>query len=296
MENNTTNYVCGFYFDSTFEQVVLIWKNKPKWQAGKLNGVGGKIEKGELPITAMRREFHEETGIFHNEWVDLIVLQGEDWRVYFFCAIGKVNEFEYVETKEDEEIAKIEVNRLLANEYAHIPNLEWLIPMAMQRLQFPQELMSFSDSDKALQAKCDRQEAALRQISENEGECCMRCEGNAKLWADGNAHLPSYDGPTVNCGNCGGSGRIHEDLQEIANEALSAGEGEKEEANTSIISDEMIHFVEWAVELAYFDDEYRLWNFYEEGKSINDQFRFTTKEFYEVFFKLKGDKNGGKSN
>jgi 8-oxo-dGTP diphosphatase len=145
-QSKITNYVCGFYFDTTFEQVVLIWKNKPAWQKGKLNGVGGKIEKGELPITAMRREFYEETGIIHNEWVDLIILQADDWRVYFFCAIGKVNEFEYVETKEDEEVAKIEVNRLLANEYPHIPNLEWLVPLAIQRLCFPLELMSFKDN------------------------------------------------------------------------------------------------------------------------------------------------------
>jgi 8-oxo-dGTP diphosphatase len=163
MEQSKTNYVCGFYFDHTFKQVVLIWKNKPAWQRGKLNGVGGKIEKDELPIAAMQREFLEETGILHNEWTDLVVLTGEDWRVYFFCAIGKVNEFEYVETQEEEEVAKIEVNRLLANDYAHIPNLEWLIPMAMQKLQFPNEVMSFSDSAN-LQAKCDKYEMALKHI------------------------------------------------------------------------------------------------------------------------------------
>jgi hypothetical protein len=82
----------------------------------------------------------------------------------------------------------------------------------------------FEDGYKALQAKCERYEKALKEIAENKGTCCMRCEGNGKLWADGQAHLPSYDGPTVNCGNCGGSGRIHDDLQEIANEALS-GDG-----------------------------------------------------------------------
>jgi 8-oxo-dGTP diphosphatase len=163
MENNIINYVCGFYFDATLEQVVLIWKNKPAWQKGKLNGVGGKIEKGELPITAMRREFNEETGILHNDWTELIILTGDDWRVYFFCAIGKVNEFEYAETKEEEEVAKIEVNRLLANEYEHIANLEWLIPMAIQRLCFPQELMSFSDTA-ALQARCDMYEKALKEL------------------------------------------------------------------------------------------------------------------------------------
>jgi 8-oxo-dGTP diphosphatase len=208
MESNITNYVCGFYFDSTFEQVVLIWKNKPSWQKGKLNGVGGKIEKGEPPLNAMRREFHEEAGILHNEWVDLIILTGTDWRVYFFCAIGKVNEFEYAETKEDEEVAKIEINRLLANEYAHIQNLEWLVPMAIQRLQFPLELMSFSDNYATLQAKCDRYEAALKEVE----VICKYLRLNSP---------PEIFQQVI---------RAHH----VCNEALSAGGGEKEVAPKQI--------------------------------------------------------------
>ena len=46
-------------------------------------------------------------------------------------------------------------------------------------------------------------------------------------------------------------------------------------------------FTEWAVENAWFDEEYRLWNFYEEDKMVDGQFRFTTKEFYELFLKQK---------
>jgi 8-oxo-dGTP diphosphatase len=53
-------YVAGFLFDSKRENVVLIRKNKPEWQADKLNGVGGKIEDGEVPAAAMFREFTEE--------------------------------------------------------------------------------------------------------------------------------------------------------------------------------------------------------------------------------------------
>lgn len=135
------NYVCGFYFDHTMTRVVLIWKEKPKWQAGKLNGVGGKIKPEELPIEAMRREFNEEAGIMHNEWIDLIILTGYDWRVYFFYALGKVNEFEYAETQEIEEIAKIDIDEL--DKYPHISNLRWLIPMALYKLNFPEESISF---------------------------------------------------------------------------------------------------------------------------------------------------------
>jgi 8-oxo-dGTP diphosphatase len=62
-----TEYVLGFAFDSN-EEVVLIRKNKPDWQRGLLNGVGGKIEENESSYAAMVREFHEETGVRLHGW------------------------------------------------------------------------------------------------------------------------------------------------------------------------------------------------------------------------------------
>ena len=44
-----TNYVLGFAFSKSGQMVLLIWKNKPEWQRGKMNGIGGKIELGEHP-------------------------------------------------------------------------------------------------------------------------------------------------------------------------------------------------------------------------------------------------------
>ena len=57
--------VVGFMFSVLKSSVVLIKKERPKWQEGKLNGVGGKVEKGESPFDAMKREFLEETGLEH---------------------------------------------------------------------------------------------------------------------------------------------------------------------------------------------------------------------------------------
>ena len=37
-------YVTGFLFNDELDRVVLIHKNRPKWQSGMYNGVGGKIE------------------------------------------------------------------------------------------------------------------------------------------------------------------------------------------------------------------------------------------------------------
>lgn len=66
---------------------------------------------------------------------------------------------------------------------------------------------------------------ALERIRDLETDCCQRCEGNGQLYADGKAHFPSEDAPTIHCGNCGGSGRIlPEDAQEIAAEILAEAE------------------------------------------------------------------------
>lgn len=68
------HYVLGFAFTPDFEKVALIRKNKPDWQAGLLNGIGGKVEVGECPAVAMDREFLEETGVRF--------MGGPDWRPF----------------------------------------------------------------------------------------------------------------------------------------------------------------------------------------------------------------------
>lgn len=50
---------------------------------------------------------------------------------------------------------------------------------------------------------------------------------------------------------------------------------------------EVIEFAEWAPTIAFFDDEYRLWELLKEGEFINGQFRFTTKELYKLFKQQK---------
>lgn len=58
-----TSYVLGFAFSEDDRSVLLILKNRPAFQAGKWNGVGGKIEASETAHQAMVREFREETGL-----------------------------------------------------------------------------------------------------------------------------------------------------------------------------------------------------------------------------------------
>lgn len=122
-------YVCGFLFDYTDNySVVLIEKNKPKWQEGKLNGVGGKVEDGETPLQAMAREFKEETGLEVKEdyWDNFVIWTGSDYVVYFYKSYN--GNFK-VYSATDEQVGKYNVNDLPANV---IYNLRFLLPLALQ--------------------------------------------------------------------------------------------------------------------------------------------------------------------
>lgn len=71
-------YVAGFLFSSDGTMVALVEKQKPDWQKGKLNAIGGKIEEGESALQAMQREFKEEAGLDISNWTLFCVLSGND--------------------------------------------------------------------------------------------------------------------------------------------------------------------------------------------------------------------------
>lgn len=119
-------YVAGFLFNDTGYQVALILKNRPDWQAGKFNAIGGRVEIDETDLDAMRREFKEETGLDVQDWHEFATLQDErGWRVRFYWAIGRPWE---CKKTTDEQPYVCFVDSLPRNT---IPNLRWLIPMAL---------------------------------------------------------------------------------------------------------------------------------------------------------------------
>ncbi len=120
-------YVAGFLFSRDLQHVVLIEKNKPDWQAGKMNGVGGKIEPGETPEQAMRREFNEEAGVDVPDWKAFCVLNWRGGAIHFFRAVGNVSE---CYTKTDEVIRRIPTEYL--DTFKIVRHLRWLVPMAME--------------------------------------------------------------------------------------------------------------------------------------------------------------------
>lgn len=123
-------YVVGFMFDRTRTDVLLLRKLRPKWQSGKINGIGGRIEAGESAVEAMRREFAEEAGITHDNWREFCVLSDfREWSIHFFWAIGSINKALQLT---DEQPQIYPVSNLPETV---IPNLRWLIPMALSMQQ-----------------------------------------------------------------------------------------------------------------------------------------------------------------
>lgn len=121
-------YVVGFAFDTAKTRVALIRKNRPTWQAGRLNGIGGKIEEGETPLDAMSREFQEETGYpYPIWWESFCVYSGPDYTVNFFYAAG-VN-LQDCRTATDEEVIIFKISEIPEKELIY--NLNWLIPLAL---------------------------------------------------------------------------------------------------------------------------------------------------------------------
>jgi 8-oxo-dGTP diphosphatase len=120
-------YVVGFLFTLDCKKVVLIKKNKPEWQKGYLNGIGGKVEEGETSLKAIQREFHEEAGVFIKVWKKFLVLNTTNCKVYFFYARAEIAG--EVMSKTDEKVQLYRVSKL--NKLKTIPNLQWLIPMCL---------------------------------------------------------------------------------------------------------------------------------------------------------------------
>jgi 8-oxo-dGTP diphosphatase len=128
-----TDYALGFAFNKEHTHVALIKKNKPTWQAGLLNGIGGKIEEGEEPIEAMVREFREESGIESEwfQWRELLTMGSEDWTVYVYYT--NVLDISKAESLTDEIVGVYDVNKILLDRTLSISNLPWIISLILDK-------------------------------------------------------------------------------------------------------------------------------------------------------------------
>lgn len=132
MSQNRQKYVAGFLFSDFGANVALVRKNRPEWQAGLLNAIGGKIEEGEKPDDAMVREFEEETGVRIEDWEYFAAITG-GWGTVFFYRYFDTEAIKRVKTMEDEEINVYTPGSSIAPPVGIVPNLQWLLPLASYR-------------------------------------------------------------------------------------------------------------------------------------------------------------------
>ncbi len=122
----------GFIFSKDLHDVLLIRKQHPEWQAGKINGLGGKCFAEEPATACMSREVMEESclSISADRWTHVTQLLWNEWQVDVF-ATKYEGSLRDAETMTDEEVEWFSVTELPAQV---ISNLQWLIPLAIDQL------------------------------------------------------------------------------------------------------------------------------------------------------------------
>jgi len=127
-------YVCGFLISDDLRWLVMIERNKKDWQYGKLNGIGGKIEKNESVFQAMTREFKEETGVDILLWEPLATLVHKDkFKIFFFKRFAKqeILDMCYNAKSKNGKITQVFLKDKMPDNC--IENVKWLIPMALSK-------------------------------------------------------------------------------------------------------------------------------------------------------------------
>jgi 8-oxo-dGTP diphosphatase len=121
--------VVGFAFQH-YDLVWLIRKNRPDFQKGLLNGIGGHVEEGETPEGAMIREFEEEAGARVENWTHVAVLEGNNWYLDVFAT--QLDTKCEIRTMTDEKVDSYYIHRLFFE--STLPNVRFLVPMCREHL------------------------------------------------------------------------------------------------------------------------------------------------------------------
>ena len=125
-------YCLGFAFFKDNTMVSLIQKNRPAWQAGKFNGIGGHVEEGESSFDAMIREYKEETGADIIDWKPLCTMEGGDFIVDVFVSYDHTKSATPLVSVTDEQVVVVSVASVKFNDKQDfITNLPWMISLAL---------------------------------------------------------------------------------------------------------------------------------------------------------------------
>lgn len=130
-------YSLGFAFTIDGKSVALIRKNRPEWQAGKLNGIGGKLELTDDDIEyCMIRKFKKETGFSTGP---------DEWDHFAYMYFPKTNSsincyrifndelVQGLKSTTDEEVIICKISELHSQQL--LENVEFLIHLALTQYE-----------------------------------------------------------------------------------------------------------------------------------------------------------------
>jgi len=120
-------YVLGFIFDEARDHVLLSHKNRPSWQRGRLNGIGGKVEPNETPLGVMRRQCEEETNLSGLDWQHIATMVHGSSSITVFATFTQAV---FHAIRKMDEVLQIFPHRNLP-ERRILPNLPVLIALAL---------------------------------------------------------------------------------------------------------------------------------------------------------------------
>lgn len=132
-------YVLGFIFDDEEKNVLLIQKQRPLWQKGLFNGIGGKVENfDDNHFLAIQREVFEETNLTITNWKYFAKLTDQQ---FFDIDCFKTNlskeQLKNYQTMTDEDVQIKSIESLYKTKFNDcISNLSWLIGICLDRDSF----------------------------------------------------------------------------------------------------------------------------------------------------------------
>lgn len=129
------HYSCCFVRQGM--HVLLVRKNHPDWQNGRLNGVGGRARMFETPLECAQREWTEETSLpVPSDLAEFLVLEDREVVVHMFSGTsidnvaGMPRENDVGERLLWGSLSDARADWL--DPFLAVDNLVWLIPMAFR--------------------------------------------------------------------------------------------------------------------------------------------------------------------
>ncbi len=83
------SYTVGFVINKSHKLVLLINKNRPAWQKGALNGLGGRLQESETPNEGIARSVNREANIETNaeQWRKIGSIENDGDVIYFLTTV-----------------------------------------------------------------------------------------------------------------------------------------------------------------------------------------------------------------